>query len=190
MKNTNQNKIQKLRIISTIDYIGRVLGIVEFTVDDNIYRSLMYRSTGTNVSGRGMWFPCVGVSAPNEIKRTFMHAGWINKGYIYSSVEGLQIMDCSIRTSADHSNPIIRLDNKYYGNPEDHKWSLDELSSMIFDTYDPATAPTIADIQDIETPNLNFINTWALKSLMYIVNGDLEPEETNEDNNSEKIKED
>ena len=165
-------EITNLKIVASVGYYGRVLSLVEFMVGDVAYRTIYYRSTGTNVVGRGKWFPCAGLAASNEMSTTGMHVGWINKAYIYSSKDGIELYHSYIRSEREHSDPRIRLANTTFGmQPTKDKpmWSIEEVSAAIQEVYSDEN-PTLINLKGRrDVPKIEFINTLLLTGLEELV---------------------
>jgi len=160
-----------VRILSTIEYAGRILGQIVFQLEyrekqrlvSREYTTYLYRSTGTNVSGEGMWFPFSSISGPGAISRKG-HQGWIQKDVVYSSEGDSEAMTlvqstCSIE---EHCNPEARLNN--FKLP----WNLPELSQEVQRIYDTELPrPTSLIEHPISPEDAGYINDWLIKGLLY-----------------------
>jgi len=162
-----ENQIIDTKIISGILYAGRVLGIIEVKTEKEIYRIGMYRSTGSNVAGEGMWFPFCGLAGPGEISRTEMHVGWIIKGYIYSTNTDLIKSESIIRSRTDHANPELR----WTSFVEQPPFSLKELNLKLMDIFIPESPEYAAIIEHpVSNDDARFINEWFIKGLLVLKN--------------------
>ena len=90
----------KISIDSTIEYAGRAMGIISVNMPDKNYKIGMYRSTGRNVRGGGMWFPSAGLVAGRP---------QISKDMLLSDGDSVYKLPTSIRTQKEHSDPDCRL---------------------------------------------------------------------------------
>jgi len=158
-------KIQKIKvnIISTIQYAGRILALIEVEVPGSEFpfRTSMYRSTGSNVKSDGDWFPFSGVAAPNAIKRTGMHTGWIIKDYFYTTKGRMETIPTSI-SRGDHSNPEKRL--RCFGTTP---FDIPEVAKLIKKEYQKGNQRHTASFKHpIEQEDAKFINDWLIKGML------------------------
>jgi len=166
----------EVKLVSSIFYAGRVLSLVDVIAKDKTYRTGMYRSTGSNVAGTGLWFPFCGVAGPGEISRTSSHTGWIIKGYIYSTEllfddKGKELpnqpmfvrSNSSIRSRSDHADPELRW-TCFHENPP---FNLKEVSNHLQKIFEDNPSVYSASFNSpIELEDAQFINTWFIKGLM------------------------
>ena len=90
----------RVNISGVIEYAGRLIATVDVEMMGKPYRTLMYRSSGRNVDGKGMWFPTSGINPSN---------GHIGKDAILAFPEGKNIYPTAITTEAQHRVPEKRL---------------------------------------------------------------------------------
>lgn len=165
----NLRTVTDVRLVGTIAYMGRILGLVEFKLDGKTYRSCLYRSSGTNVDGRGVWFPSIGLAGPGALRRTGMHTGWIIKDNIYSTKGILDIQNTKVKRSSEHADPSIRRANSSFVFTEEPiPYSILELSEAVGEIYSDETAMHLTSIQDrITDSDAEFINEWIIKGMVY-----------------------
>ncbi len=156
----------KVTIVSCIGYASRVLAMVDIENDQGIYRTYFYRSTGSNVLGKDMWFPFSCISGPGALERTYMHRGWISKNMILAHEEFMKLIPSNIGNSSQHSDPRARLNAHH-----DSKitFDIDEVSRELFKQYEKNKHPNAANIgYPVEAEDVEFINTWITKGLRCI----------------------
>jgi len=115
-----------------------------------------------------MWFPCAGLAASNELCTTYMHTGWINKAYIYSSEDGIELHHSRIRNDWQHSDPRIRLANETFGMRTQEYWDISKLSSMVQELHLETEPAPLISLQEFDADAIEFINTVVLRSLEYL----------------------
>ena len=158
----SQEKLS-VRIVSTIQYAGRILGVIEVSVPgvEFPYRTSFYQSTGSNVESDKDWFPFAGVSSPNALKRTGMHTGWIIKDLLYSTKGQMKLLPTMIN-GQDHGVPELRL--TCFGETP---FDVPEVAKLIKDEYSKQRPLHIAALKHpIEQEDAQFINTWLTKAIL------------------------
>lgn len=164
----------RINIISTIEYVGRILAMVEINNTSGIYRTYFYRSTGTNVDAKGQWFPFSDVAGPEAIRRTSRHLGWIMKDLVFSDEKNISYINSLIYSAEDHFNSEKRL-TAY--STEEIPFNIKEVSKELFRIYSEEPHLDIATIKHpICEEDAAFINTWLTKGLVYNQNKPSEEE--------------
>ena len=90
----------KVGISGVMEYANRLIAMVDVQMNGHPYRTMMYRSTGTNVEGKNIWFPTNGITEYNRK---------IGKDLILSDPEKTVVFPTTINSERDHANPVLRL---------------------------------------------------------------------------------
>jgi len=162
----------KISIVSIVYYIDRVLAIVEIidVKNDNIIRTMMYRSSGTNVdNGKGHWFPFAGIRGNGFFTRNpeinTMFSGHISKDLVFVKNGGLYRSEYILKTRDAHS----KIDMRYEGyDLKKIPFDIKEVAKTIKKEYDTNNfLPTyiFQNLNSLTNSDIELINTWIFHGL-------------------------
>lgn len=153
----------EVKIVSTVEYATRRLAMVDIRNSHGTFRTYFYRSTGSNVAGKGMWFPFGGLAGPGAMKRTGMHAGWLIKDLVFATPETIKMIPTWIDNEVDHANPEARLHAHLDASL---KFEVKEVSNIIQKMHEEDEPMPIAAIDfPAEAEDILYVNTWVVKGL-------------------------
>jgi len=146
----------KVDIISTIWYAGRVLAAVEIEDDSKKYKTLMYRSTGSNVAGKDMWFPFSGIEGPEALKDTGNRYGWIQKDLLVHDGDSCYSIPTLVYSFSQHADPVMRL-KAFPTSP----FPLMEVSVKLHKMYEKDKDMNKAHIEfPASEKDIGYMNSW------------------------------
>jgi len=159
-------------IVSVIYYIDRVISLIEIQdkENDKIIRTLMYRSTGSNVDGGdGYWFPTGGIIGPGLLKRTSIDEGLffghINKDLIYVVNGAMYRKDYILRRRDAHSD--INMRYKAY-ILDDIPFDIKEVALAVKKQYNEGNYLPTFDYKSLKRlahRDVELINSWVFHGL-------------------------
>jgi len=150
----------KVSIASTMTFAGRVMALVDVEMNGEPYRTLFYKSSGTNVDGRDLWFPSSGVSGPGEF-RSFPGGedGIITKDLLIGQGGSINLVTSRISTKEEHAQPQLRLNTFSYSDKV--PFNVEELSAAVAMEYSSGTYPPVENIAGNDEGKYGMINVWA-----------------------------